>query len=261
MEVEFEGQVVIVTGASRGIGQATAVAFARRGAKVIINYLSNDLRAQETLEQIEAFGGQGYLYRADLSNLDEVQKMVNYVETEIGPISVLVNNAAAFNRQPFLEITLEEMDRVWNTNVRGLFYLSQLTAHCMAARRKGSIIHLSSIGARLAVASRTAYCASKGAIESLTRSMSLDLAPYNIRVNAVSPGVVRTEGLLDSMTDPAVQARLESYVPMTRFGEPKEVADAIVFLSSDSARYINGAILPVDGSLGAREAGFPYKTL
>lgn len=258
MEKEFVDQVVIVTGASRGIGSATAIAFAQQGATVVINYLEQDTKAKDTLEKVKAMGEKGWLSRVDLSQLDEVEKMVEQVEQEIGPISVLVNNAAAFNREPFLDISIEELDRVWNANVRGTFYLSQQVARRMSKRRKGNIIHVSSIGARLAVMNRSIYCASKGAIESLTRCMALDLAPYHIRVNAVSPGVIRTDGLLDGMPDQAMQEALKSYLPGGRFGEPEEVAHAIVFLASDAAAYINGAIIPVDGSLGSREAGFPY---
>jgi NAD(P)-dependent dehydrogenase (short-subunit alcohol dehydrogenase family) len=257
---EFADQVVIVTGASRGIGKAAAIAFAQKGAKVIINYLGQDAKAKDTLNQIEAMGGKGWLFRVDLSQLDPVEKMINQIEQEIGPIHVLVNNAAAFNREPFLDISIEELDRVWNTNVRGMFYLSQLAARPMAARQKGSIVHVSSIGARLAVMNRSVYCASKGAMESLTRCMALDLAPYHIRVNAISPGVIRTDGLLDGMSDPSLATALEAYIPGGRLGEPEEVASVIVFLASEEARYINGAIIPVDGSLGAREAGFPYKS-
>jgi len=257
--MEFKDQVILVTGASRGIGRATAVAFARQGAKVIINYLGQDAKAQETLNQVQAAGGQGWLFKADQSKLDEVDAMVARIEVEIGPIAVLVNNAAAISRVSFLDLSLEEIDRVINTNVRGLFYLSQRVAACMAERHKGSIVYVSSIGARLAVASRSIYIASKGFMESLTRGMALDLAPYNVRVNAVSPGVIATDGLLDGMPDQAVQAALQAYVPDGRFGRPEEIASGILFLASEAASYINGALLPIDGSLSAREAGFPYQ--
>jgi len=258
MRERFSDQVVIVTGASRGIGQATAIGFARENARVVINYHLDEAGAQQTLTQIQALGGRATLLCADLGQLLEIDRLVGQVESQIGPIDVLVNNAAAFNRDPFLEVTVEELDRVWNTNVRGLFYLSQQAARRMARRRQGCLVHVSSIGARLAVASRTAYVAGKGAVESLTRAMALDLAPYNIRVNAVVPGLIRTEGLLASMPDPAQQAALAAYIPGGRFGEPGEVADVIMFLASEGARYVNGALIAVDGGMGAREAGFPY---
>ncbi len=260
MNGRFADQVVLITGASRGIGRATAIAFAREGAKVVINYRADEAGAQAALAQIEAAGGRGWLERDDIGQPAEVDQMVEKVESDVGPLRVLVNNAAAFNRDPFLDVTLEELDRVWRTNVRGLFYLSQLAARRMVDRGGGCIIHVSSIGARLAVKSRTAYLASKGAVESLTRAMALDLAPHNIRVNAVVPGLIHTEGLLDSLPDPVWQAELAAYIPDGRFGEADEVANVIAFLASDAARYIHGALIAVDGGMGAREAGFPYSS-
>ena len=260
MSARFDNQVALVTGASRGIGRATAVALAREAAWVGVNYHSDEAGAQATVAQIEAEGGRAWLLRADIGQLDEIERLVEQAERTIGPIQILVNNAAAFNRDPFLDVTTEELDRVLGTNVRGLFHLSQQTARRMARRQRGCIIHVSSIGAQLAVMSRTAYLASKGASESLTRAMALDLAPYNIRVNAVVPGLIRTEGLLAGMPDPSRQAALQAYIPMQRFGEPDEVAEVILFLASSAARYVNGALIPVDGAMGAREAGFPYSS-
>ena len=260
MSGRFAGQVVVVSGASRGIGQAASVAFAREGAQVVANYHVDEAGAQQTLALIDAAGGRATVLRADLTQLAEIDRLVETVERELGPIRILVNNAAAFNRDPFLEVTVAEIDRVWATNVRGVFYLSRQIARRMSGRRQGCLIHVGSIGARLAVMSRTAYLASKGAIESLTRAMALDLAPYHIRVNAVVPGLIRTEGLLASLPDPARQAALAAYIPGGRFGEPDEVAEVILFLASEAARYVNGALVAVDGGLSAREPGFPYSS-
>lgn len=251
----FTGQVVIVTGASKGIGQATAVAFGREGARVVVNYFSDEAGARATAAQVQTGGGQALLVRADVSHPADVERMVAVAEAELGPIRTLVNNGAAFNRQLFLDVSLEEFDRVWATNVRGLFHLSQCAARRMAERRQGSIVHVSSILARQLIEARAAYGASKGAVESLTFAMALDLAPYNIRVNAIVPGLIRTDALLAGLRDPARQAAIQQYIPNGRFGTPEEAAAVILFLASDAAYYVNGALIPVDGGLGAREAG------
>jgi NAD(P)-dependent dehydrogenase (short-subunit alcohol dehydrogenase family) len=251
----FQDQVVLVTGASRGIGRATARAFAAEGAQVILNYRSDETGAQAALAEITAEGGRATLHQADVSQPAEVARMVEAIEDHLGAIEVLVNNAGAVNRQPFLDVSLEELDAVFATNVRGVFYLSQLVARRMAGRRRGAIIHVSSILAQQTIAGRTAYAASKGAVESLTRAMALDLAPHGIRVNAVAPGLIRTEMLLDALPDPAFQEQLQRYIPFGRFGNPDEMADAIVFLASPAARYITGVLLPVDAGLRVLEAG------
>ncbi|NMC78395.1 MAG: 3-oxoacyl-ACP reductase FabG [Chloroflexi bacterium] len=251
----FAGQVALVTGASKGIGRAVAEGFAREGAAVILNYRSDDEGAQEALAQIQGAGGRAWLVKADVSQPDEVRRLVAEAEQQVKQVDILVNNAAIVNRRHFFEVTPDDLGLTLDTNVKGLYLLSQLIARGMAERKKGVIIHLSSILARLAVEKRTAYCASKGAIEGLTRAMALDLAPYNIRVNAVSPGLIRTEALLAGMPVEAVQAEVQRYISTGRFGDPQELAQVVLFLASDEARYINGAVIPVDSGLGAREAG------
>lgn len=250
----FQDQVVIVTGASKGIGQATAIAFGRVGARVIINYHADQAGARQTLAAIESAGGRGLLVQADVGQAADVERMVATAEAE-GPIRVVVNNGAAFNRQLFLDVPLAEVDRVWNTNVRGLFYLSQCAAKRMIERRQGSFVHVSSILARQLIEARSIYAASKGAVESLTFAMALDLAPYNIRVNAIVPGLIRTDALMAGLSDQTRQATIERYIPTGRFGTPDETAEVILFLASDAAYYINGALIPIDGGLGSREAG------
>lgn len=250
----FEGQTVIITGASQGIGQATAIAFAREGAHVIINYFHSQAGAQETLDAIWTDGGQATLVQANIGDLDDCRQLCDAAEA-VGPVSVLVNNAASFNRAPFLEVGIDEFDRVWHINVRGVYHLSQLVGQKMAKRKHGSIVHVSSILARLAVPQRSAYCASKGAIEALTRAMALDLAPYNVRVNAVSPGLIETQAMLAGFPSEELLNEVRNHIPAKRFGAPEEMAQAILFLASSEASYINGVILPVDSALSAREAG------
>jgi NAD(P)-dependent dehydrogenase (short-subunit alcohol dehydrogenase family) len=248
-------RVAVVTGASRGIGAATAVACAAEGAKVVVNYRADKAGADATIGKIEAAGGHGLILQADVSDTAEVERLVAKVTSELGPIDLLVNNAASFSRSSFLDVDLDELDRDWATNVRGLYYLSQLVARSMVERGRGVIVHVSSILARLAVPSRTVYCATKGAVESLTRAMALDLADTGVRVNAVSPGLISTEGLLAGMPDPELQVAIQRYVPGGRFGEPEEIAHVVTFLASDDARYVNGSVIPVDAGLGGREAG------
>ena len=251
----FEDRTVLITGASRGIGAAAAVAFAAEGAKVAVNYRTDEAGAIATCDIIRATGGIAQRFPADVGDPTAVAAMAATVEAALGPVDVLVNNAAAIHRGTFVDVSLDDFDQVWHTNVRGLFYLSQLVARGMVQRRRGVIIHISSILASLAVPTRTAYCASKGAIEALTRAMALDLAPHGVRVNAIAPGLIATDALFAGFRDAEVQAAVQQYIPGGRFGLPEELAAAIAFLASDDASYLNGAIVPVDGGLGGREAG------
>ena len=251
----FDAEVVLVTGASRGIGRATAQAFAQAGAQVIVNFRADAAGAQETLAAIQAEGGRAVLWQADVSDVERLEQELPALEARLGPVSVLVNNAAAFNTDPFLEVPLAELDRLWATNVRGLFRLSQLVAQGMAERGRGCIIHVSSILAQHAIPGRAAYIATKGAVESLTRAMAVELAPHGVRVNTVAPGLVRTQALLSAIGDPQLEASLERGIPLGRFARPEELAQTVLFLASPAASYITGALLAVDGGLSALEAG------
>ncbi len=250
---DFEGTVALVTGSSRGIGQAVARLLAARGAHVVVNYRTDEAGAAETVASIEAAGGRATACRADVGRIEDLERLAAAAEA-LGPVSVLVNNAGAVNRKLVLDLSLEEFDEVLNTNLRGVFYLSRLVARGMAERRAGSIVNVSSILSQQTIPGRSAYAASKGGLESLTKAMALDLAAYNVRVNTVAPGLVRTEMLLGKMPE-TVAAELERYIPFKRYGEPDELAEAIVFLASPAASYITGALLPVDGGLRVLEAG------
>ena len=251
----FEGQLVLVTGASRGIGRATASAFAQAKATVVINYRADKSGAEEAYSEITAAGGKALLWQADVSRPADIEAMVSGVESSAGPVDVLVNNAAAFNNDSFLDVSLEEFDRLWSTNTRGLFYLSQRVARSMAKRNRGGIIHVSSILARQVIPQRAAYITSKGCVESLTRAMALELAQYRIRVNAIVPGLVATHALLSAVDNPELEEELKQSIPLGRFAQPQEAADVILFLASPKASYITGALIPVDGGLGIMEAG------
>ena len=251
----FDGRTVLITGASRGIGAASARIFAAQGARVAINYRRDADGAAAVRQSILDAGGTAEAFCADMGDAADVDRLADETEAALGPVSVLVNNAALIDRSPMLDVTMEAFDAVWAANVRGLFQLSRRVAAGMVERGGGAIVNISSILARLTVANRTAYAASKGAVESLTRAMALDLAPHGVRVNAVAPGLIATEALLSGMPDEDLQAAIQRHIPAGRFGRPEEIAAAIVFAASDEASYLNGAVLPVDAALGAREAG------
>jgi len=250
----FENQAVVITGASRGIGQATALAFAHEGAHVIVNFRADETGARDTVAQIAAVGGKATSIQADVSQPGEVARMVAMVEETVGPIQVLVNNAKYARHTTFLDVTLDEFDAAWATNVRGAFYTSQLIARCMAPRRSGAIVNVSSILSQQSIPRHTVYGANKGALESLTRTMAIDLAPYGIRVNTVALGLIRTATLLANFPKKDYEDQMGRYIPTGRLGSPEEAAEVILFLASPAASYITGALIPVDGGLRVVEA-------
>ncbi len=241
-------RVVLVTGAARGIGRAIAQRFASVGAKVAVNDVDAD-GASATADQIVSDGGAAMAATADVSDSAAVAAMVDAVMAAHGRIDVLVNNAGLVS--PMLHFF--EADEAWwrriiDVNLTGHFLVSQPVARIMARQGGGAIINMSSGGATRAHRAFTAYDATKGGIEALTRAMALDLGPYNIRVNALMPGSIDTSGL--GVADR--QLRGEN-VPLGRIGEPLDMTGAALFLASDDASYITGDVIKVDGGMLAQQ--------
>ncbi len=251
MNSRFAGKVVLVTGAGHGIGLAIAQRFASEGALVAINDLSED-RAREAATSIP----QSLPIAADVSSKSQVDAMFDALLARFGTIDVLVNNAGdIYAARHFLEGDEAWWDHVLGVNLKGAFLCSLRAAHVMARKGAGNIIHMSSGGATRAHRGNVAYDASKGGIEAMTRAMALDLAPYNVRVNAIVPGLIRTYDIED-----ATAAERGLVVPMGRLGDPEELAGPTVFLASDDARYMTGTCLTVDGGVLVQQRSTPLDT-
>jgi len=248
MHESLRDKVVIVTGGAGGIGRAIAERFASQGSKVVVNDLDQEAIA-EVVDAIEANGGTAMAGQADVSDSAAVQTMVDAVMDVHGRIDVLINNAGIIS--PMLHFF--EADEAWwrriiDVNLTGHFIVSHPVARIMAKQGGGNIINMSSGGATRAHRAFTAYDATKGGIEALTRAMALDLGPYNIRVNALMPGSIDTSG----MDLEARRLRGEN-VPLGRIGEPIDMTGAALFLASDDAAYVTGDIIKVDGGMLAQQ--------
>jgi len=248
MHESLKDKVVIVTGGAGGIGQAIAKRFASQGSKVVVNDLDPDA-VDEVVDSIVTSGGQATAGVADVSDSTAVGVMIDAVMTEHGRIDVLVNNAGIIS--PMLHFFDADEDwwrRIIDVNLTGHFIVSHPVARIMAKQGGGSIINMSSGGATRAHRAFTAYDATKGGIEALTRALALDLGPYNIRVNALMPGSIDTTGM-----DVEQRTLRGENVPLGRIGEPIDMTGAALFLASDDAAYITGDVIKVDGGMLAQQ--------
>jgi 3-oxoacyl-[acyl-carrier protein] reductase len=241
------GKIVLVTGAQRGIGRSIALRFAAAGADVALNYLDDKAGAEPAAAEIIARGRRATTIGADIAKPEEARRLVADAERALGPVDVLVNNAAIFPRAPFLELTEDMWDAVLDTNLKSTFVCSQEAARRMvAAKRPGVIINLSSGAPYRGSLRATAYMASKLGIVGLTRGMARELAPHGIRVNAVAPGVTNTAMPRLGNTEEALAAIAKSN-PTGRLAEPDDIADVVVFLATDDARHLIGQLIHVNG--------------
>jgi NAD(P)-dependent dehydrogenase (short-subunit alcohol dehydrogenase family) len=248
VQQRFPNKIVLVTGAAHGIGRAIASRFGIEGAQVIINDV-NAVGVEATVQQIISNGGLAVPGIADVSNKEQVDRLFDDVLERFGTVDVLVNNAGLIDvERHFLEANEAWWDRVLAVNLKSVFLCSLRAAQVMARRHQGVIINMSSGGASHAHRGMAAYDASKGGIEALTRAMALDLAPYGIRVNALVPGAIDTQGMSSE-----VKQERGTTVPLGRMGEAEELAGPAAFLASDDASYITGHILRVDGGLMSQQ--------
>jgi NAD(P)-dependent dehydrogenase (short-subunit alcohol dehydrogenase family) len=249
MYPDLKGKVVIITGARRGMGKSHAIAFAKEGAKVVVSDISLE-DCEKVVEEIKKLGGEAMAIKCDVSKKEEVEEMVRKTIERWGRVDVLVNNAAIAQFKPFLELTEQDWDRTMNINLKGYFLCAQACAKEMIKQKSGVIINIASIAmgqVGIGFPTLVHYVASKGGVVGLTEALALELAPYGIRVNSVSPGIIDTP-----MVDPvrADKKSLEGIlmrVPMRRMGKPEEVSNLVLFLASDASSYMTGSNVVIDG--------------
>ena len=244
--MRLPGAVALVTGAQQGIGRAIAVALAREGADVAVNFLDDPAGAESVAGEIRGLGRRALTVQADVSHRAEVEAMVAAVVRDLGPPDVLVNNAGVFPRAAFLELPEREWDHVLGVNLKGGFLCAQAAARAMiAANRAGAIVNLSSSAVRGDPAG-VHYSASKAGVIGLTRAMALALAPHRIRVNAIAPGLTDTRQPRYGNTEEQLAARARE-IPLGRMAQPAEIARVAVFLATGEAGWITGETIHVNG--------------
>jgi 3-oxoacyl-[acyl-carrier protein] reductase len=241
-----EKKVAIVTGASRGIGRATALELARTGYYVVVNYNSNGAAADETLAQVQAAGSAGEIRKFDVANAEEVKEALAKIVEEHKRIDVLVNNAGVTADGLFMLMGDEEWRRVIDTTLNGFFNVTKPVLREMVRRKRGAIVSVSSISAMMPNRGQANYAAAKAGVNAATRSLAKEVARFGIRVNAVAPGPIETD-MISNMPMDANSIKIA--IPMARVGKPEEVARVIRFLCSDDASYITGQVIAINGGM------------
>ena len=248
--MKLAGKVALVTGGSRSIGHAIALGFAKEGAAVAINYVSNADAAQAAVREIEALGRRALAVRADVSQRDQVRALVEQTEKALGPIDILVSNAGVQKRVFFLELEEADWDRILQTNLKGCYLVGQAVALRMKERKHGKIVNVSSEAAGFPAPRMSAYCVSKAGIAMLTKCMALELSEYGIRVNALAPGLTRTDLNRRDLEDQAFLKARVARIPLGRVMSPEDLVPAAIFLASADSDHMTGQTLQVDGGRG-----------
>jgi len=246
-----EGKSVFITGASRGIGKALAIGFAKAGAKVICASSKAGGTAQ-TIDEIESFGGKAFGVHADLANTDEVEALLSSILAEHGTMDVVINNGGTISRFPAAEYPLNEFKKVIDVNVNAAFLINQILGKEMIKQGHGKIINIASMLSFTGGLTVPAYTASKHAIAGLTKALANEWASLNIQVNAIAPGYFATDNTQALRDNPSRNQEIEKRIPSGEWGQPEQLVGAAIFLASESSQYVNGHILAVDGGWLAR---------
>ena len=253
--MRLQDKVAIITGADSGIGKAIALQMAREGAAVTIDYIGPPDNATRVVRQIEGDGGKALAVQADVTNVDQVQSLIAQTVQTFGRLDIMVNNAGIEEKHPFLEMPLEVWNRVLAVNLTGPWLGSQLAAQQMVKQGVGGrIINISSVHEDLPMPTNAPYCAAKGGLRMLMRTIAVELAPHKITVNNIGPGAIDTPMDAPLKQHPELMKELLAEIPLGRMGQPEEVAELAVYLASDAAAYVTGQTYFIDGGM-LRQSG------
>ena len=242
-----EGRVALVTGGGRGIGRAIALRLAKEGARVAIFYRSNDAAAEETAERVRRLGAECETFRGDVALAGDVEALMKGINEVFGAVEILINNAGTRQDNILLRMKDEEFDEVLATNLKGMYLCTRAVLRGMVRARWGRIVNVSSVVGIVGNAGQANYAASKAGMIGFTKSVAREVANRNITVNAVAPGYVETE--LTGGLPENIKEQILNQVPMSRFGEPQEIAEVVAFLAGEGAAYVTGQTITVDGGM------------
>ena len=245
--MNLNGKVAVVTGGATGIGREIAKTLASFGANVVVNYNSSAKEALELIEEIKALGKEASCIQANVANFNESQKLIDYAVTTFGKIDILVNNAGVTADTLILRMTEEDFDKVINVNLKGTWNCCKHAAKYMTKQREGRIVNISSIVGLIGNAGQTNYSASKAGVIGLTKSLARELSKRNINCNAIAPGFIKTK-MTDVLSEEIVNQMMAN-IPLSKLGEPKDIANVVAFLCSNLADYITGQVINVDGGM------------
>jgi NAD(P)-dependent dehydrogenase (short-subunit alcohol dehydrogenase family) len=248
----LSGKVAIVTGGRRGIGKAIALALAEAGADMALcDRVTEDGELKIVAEEVERRGRRSLAVKADITQKADVDNLVQRVMDEFSAIDILVNNAAMNIRAPLLELREDGWDKIIDTDLKGYYLCSQAVGRQMVSQKRGNIINIASIAAMKAAPEMGAYCIAKAGVVMLTRVLAVELAQYNIRVNAIAPYLVKTKFSQPLWSDPETRKQIEAEIPLGRLAEAGDITGSVLFLASDASSYITGQTIIVDGGLSA----------
>jgi len=248
--MRLKDKVALVTGSSRGVGKAIAIGYAKEGAKVVVNYTSNENAAKEVVESIKKLGASAIAVKADVAKKAEAESLVKAAVDQFGGIDILVNNAGFTRPAMMLKMTEEQWDEVVDLHLKGAFLCAQAAAKHMIQKKSGKIINVTSVAGLVGTVGQINYSAAKGGVLSMTKSMARELAKDNICVNVISLGIVATDMTEKIRTDEKLKEIYMNRILLKRFAEADDIAPAFVFLASAESNYITGQLLCVDGGYG-----------